>query len=377
MKKVSIVLIALALITLFSCNVEGVTKPESNTTLPINKEQFTGDLTWQLQVTSISDLVTLPSQDGSFTWKEIKDLNNDEKNILLENLTSGYWKIEVRGKDKDGSVKKYGEFITSFNETKSLLSLPSVELSIKDHQHTKDTNWSFDDKEHWHNCLICDDELDKAKHEWKQSEDGKTYICTVCKYEVDAYDHTHNYSIWGHDDNNHWKACSICGEKEPDTTEEHNLLVTYNYDASRNYLTVYEECSVCHYKTGDKDLSKGDGIIDLTYIEADIKMRVEHEKGSLEWTFIAETQNKDSSFTWLINNKELSAFGPQITPTEKSEKLTISFNTSPDKLNDFFENYNEESGDRLLVISCSEFFEGNESKHLMIINLRNNDGQPS
>ena len=303
MKKLSIVLITLALITLFSCNVEGVTKPESNTTLPINKEQFTGDLTWQLQVTSISDLVTLPSQGGSFTWKDINDLSKDEKNILLENLTSGYWKIEVRGKDSEGKIKFEGELIVSFNSNQRFDSLPAIELPIKDHVHTPDTVWSSDEESHWHKCLICGEKLDLAPHDF------------VFKY----------------DQKEHWKECSICGHEKAGSREEHNLEVTYVYDREKNILTI---ATVCVDNCGYRKDSSVDGSQTPTIYQLESRSNMEVSSLShTKWELKAINRiSETSTLKWLVDSKPLSEYmeDKDIELNEEADSLILTINTIPE-----------------------------------------------
>ena len=364
MKKVSIVLIALALITLFSCNVEGVTKPESNTTLPINKEQFTGDLTWQLQVTSISDLVTLPSQDGSFTWKEIKDLSNDEKNILLENLTSGYWKIEVRGRDlKSNEIVKEGSFIIAFNENQSFKDLSPIKIEIQEHKHNLDSvdSWHYNKEFHYHICLTCGEEVDKAEHQWHSNEDNTLLTCSICGAEKDIQDHTHDYSVWAYDDIYHWKKCSLCGDIDEKSKEEHSALeLTYRYDSSNKTLTISNECKECGYS--DKGTPQpSDGMIDINQLQSPINMSVIPNQKSNTYTFsITNRKDPNSTLTWKINGEPLDSFnqGEITEPTGNQKTLIIALNTTE------FEN-------NLLLVECVEDWESKRYNHLVYIKFGN------
>ena len=42
-----------------------------------------------------------------------------------------------------------------------------------DHEHEWDTEWSYDETNHWHACLVCDEVNDLAAHTFDKGE------CTV------------------------------------------------------------------------------------------------------------------------------------------------------------------------------------------------------
>lgn len=74
------------------------------------------------------------------------------------------------------------------------------------HEHNFDTNWNFDENNHFHSC-ICGETADSAPHE---DVDGNQ-ICDTCEAAVSPLLHTHNFNIsWNSDETNHWHSC-ICG----------------------------------------------------------------------------------------------------------------------------------------------------------------------
>lgn len=40
------------------------------------------------------------------------------------------------------------------------------------------TDWNFDSTYHWHECIVCNETLDKAEHNWVNEE------CTICHYVI-------------------------------------------------------------------------------------------------------------------------------------------------------------------------------------------------
>ncbi len=98
--------------------------------------------------------------------------------------------------------------LTCGEKIKSGSAIPALAAN---HTHSYADTWSKDSVHHWHACQ-CGDKKDEALHSYK---DGK---CTVCGEADPAYkteeDHTHSYAEgWAADQQNHWRVCSICGEK--------------------------------------------------------------------------------------------------------------------------------------------------------------------
>lgn len=93
------------------------------------------------------------------------------------------------------------------NKSKKLLSAAAASLVAvlsaatvfasacgPDHEHEWDTEWSYDETNHWHACLACDEVNDLAAHTFDKGE------CTVCSYEDPDYQpETTTFSIEGGD----------------------------------------------------------------------------------------------------------------------------------------------------------------------------------
>ena len=58
----------------------------------------------------------------------------------------------------------------------------------------------------------------------------------------------HDYTVTGHDDTNHWKACSRCNEKDASSVAAHTLVVVKKTYADGS-TTHQVQCSACAYNT--------------------------------------------------------------------------------------------------------------------------------
>ncbi len=130
------------------------------------------------------------------------------------------------------------------------------------HIHAK-TSWMGDENEHWHECLGCEEILDKEEHtfgEWKvvkeatEKEKGsKERECSVCNYkevsEIAKLEHEHSISTeWSNDKTNHWKTCATCSElldKGAHSFGQWNILE----DSTESKVGSKERtCTICPYK---------------------------------------------------------------------------------------------------------------------------------
>ena len=70
--------------------------------------------------------------------------------------------------------------------------------------------WSNDKNGHWHECSVCGDKKDSAKHTpGPAATEQNAQLCTVCNYELaPAIGHVHEMSEeWITDDQYHWHRC--------------------------------------------------------------------------------------------------------------------------------------------------------------------------
>lgn len=82
-------------------------------------------------------------------------------------------------------------------------------------EHKYDEKWKTDESKHWHECSVCGAKKDEAAHTpGAEPTETSAQTCTVCGYVIkNALGHTHKFaSEWSSDEKNHWHECS-CGEK--------------------------------------------------------------------------------------------------------------------------------------------------------------------
>jgi hypothetical protein len=127
--------------------------------------------------------------------------------------------------------------------------------------------WSSDDTNHWHQCNVCGDQSDVQPHEpGAPATEWSAQKCKVCDHVLQpALGHTHNYETqWTKDDRGHWHTCKGCEELKDyadhvydnscDTdcntcgyvrTIEHTMDSNWWFDADGHW----HECTVCGEKS--------------------------------------------------------------------------------------------------------------------------------
>lgn len=99
----------------------------------------------------------------------------------------------------------------------------SVCEKVETEDHGYKTSWSKDKNEHWHACSGCGDKIDVAAHTpGKEATEKNPQVCTVCNYVIKpALGHTHNWDTeLTVDENGHWYACSGCEEKKDEASHD-------------------------------------------------------------------------------------------------------------------------------------------------------------
>ena len=99
----------------------------------------------------------------------------------------------------------------------------SVCEKVETEDHGYKTSWSKDKNEHWHACSGCGDKIDVAAHTpGKEATEKNPQVCTVCNYVIKpALGHTHNWDTeLTTDENGHWYACSGCEEKKDEASHD-------------------------------------------------------------------------------------------------------------------------------------------------------------
>lgn len=135
--------------------------------------------------------------------------------------------------------------------------------AVRETTHKFSTNWSSNADYHWHECTVCGDWADDARHTpGDPATETTAQTCTVCGYEiVPAIGHTHQTDgVWLSDETGHWQNCETCEEKAYytphdyaadcdsicDTCEyEREVVHTPGEEWSANGEQHWHACAVC------------------------------------------------------------------------------------------------------------------------------------
>ncbi|MBE7085534.1 MAG: hypothetical protein E7366_00060 [Clostridiales bacterium] len=111
-------------------------------------------------------------------------------------------------------MKKFNRFISLSVVCVAMLSAAACNAPAEEntHTHTYATEWSSDATKHWHagTCEHADEKADIDGH----TDANKDGICDVCSY---AGDHTHTYETeWSFNETNHWHAANCFHDVKAD-----------------------------------------------------------------------------------------------------------------------------------------------------------------
>ncbi len=82
--------------------------------------------------------------------------------------------------------------------------------------HTAKTDWVSNSTHHWHECTGCNEQMEKAEHQYDNDCDTDCNGCGKIRTV------THDYqSEWSKNDAKHWHACDICGNQKGEA--DHSL----------------------------------------------------------------------------------------------------------------------------------------------------------
>ena len=125
----------------------------------------------------------------------------------------------------------------------------------RDTSHTYSQTRSYNDTEHWYQCIICGtrNESSVAGHDYTNSCDKTcndcaytrsithTYIEDTCKYttctvcgDVRAVTHTYESGVYKTDESYHWQECTVCGNRRG--------------SARHSYTSSATICDACGYE---------------------------------------------------------------------------------------------------------------------------------
>lgn len=141
--------------------------------------------------------------------------------------------------------------ITTFAFTLMLVLSLSLLSSCNKNKHKFATEWKYDEKSHWHECITKKhtDISEKIAHDFNEgvvttapteTEKGvKTLTCKTCGYKktepIDTLPHTHKYATdWSTDETNHWHV-AICEHTEMKKDVGAHVFTTWTVKTEANY----------------------------------------------------------------------------------------------------------------------------------------------
>lgn len=204
---------------------------------------------WSTHMNSLGDYFKLNSQNGS---THVLFAQSADGSYVIDGI---YSLSEIGPSAASTWVYRYNE-VTGAYEYQNCTIWDLIQGAMsgenEDGHVANIDSWEHDDDYHWHLCAVdgCEEHVfDKYSHElewkfdessqmhWQECECGYTTngsldhiyteedstTCAVCGATIlegdagEAEDsekicEEHQFGTWGHDDNSHWKVCSVCNE---------------------------------------------------------------------------------------------------------------------------------------------------------------------
>ena len=136
------------------------------------------------------------------------DLNGTAKTAA--EFANGDVLEELKAGQRDNNADPWADECKYLDAAGKTLPVFNGQGDAHDHQ---SNDWESNETEHWQVCT-CGAVFHKAEHSGGTATCTQRATCTVCGAEYgDALGHDFTTS-WTHDDNEHWKQCSRCDEKD-------------------------------------------------------------------------------------------------------------------------------------------------------------------
>ena len=136
------------------------------------------------------------------------DLNGTAKTAA--EFANGDVLEELKAGQRDNNADPWADECQYLAAVGKTLPVFNGQGDAHDHQ---SNDWESNETEHWQVCT-CGAVFHKAEHSGGTATCTQRATCTVCGAEYgDALGHDFTTS-WTHDDNEHWKQCSRCDEKD-------------------------------------------------------------------------------------------------------------------------------------------------------------------
>lgn len=199
------------------------------------------------------------------------------------------------------------------------------------HKHVYETNWSYNETEHWHKCTGCDEVSDKAAHSGGKATCTAKAICEVCGQ---PYGKTGDHE-WGEWQQTKAPTCTEKGtetrvcKNNPEHTETRDVEKAA-HDVSTNWLhdetNHWKECTVCHTKSdiAAHDFGEWTEVTAPTYVADGAKKRTCNTCGYIE----------NGTIDKLVAVSSITIDGEQTLTLKVNETATLVATVLPDNATD-------------------------------------------
>lgn len=207
------------------------------------------------------------------------------------------------------------------------------------HEHVYETNWSYNETEHWHKCTGCDEVSDKAAHSGGKATCTAKAICEVCGQ---PYGKTGDHE-WGEWQQTKAPTCTEKGtetrvcKNNPEHTETRDVEKAA-HDVSKNWLhdetNHWKECTVCHTKSdiAAHDFGEWTEVTAPTYVADGAKKRTCNtcgysENGIIDKLVAVSSITIDGEQTLTLKVNEVATLVATVLPDNATDK-TIEWTSS-------------------------------------------------
>lgn len=207
------------------------------------------------------------------------------------------------------------------------------------HEHVYETNWSYNETEHWHKCTGCDEVSDKAAHSGGKATCTAKAICEVCGQ---PYGKTGDHE-WGEWQQTKAPTCTEKGtetrvcKNNPEHTETRDVEKAA-HDVSTNWLhdetNHWKECTVCHTKSdiAAHDFGEWTEVTAPTYVADGAKKRTCNtcgysENGTIDKLVAVSSITIDGEQTLTLKVNEVATLVATVLPDNATDK-TIEWTSS-------------------------------------------------
>ncbi len=200
------------------------------------------------------------------------------------------------------------------------------------HKHVYETNWSYNETEHWHKCTGCDEVSDKAAHSGGKATCTAKAICEVCGQ---PYGETGDHE-WGEWQQTKAPTCTEKGtetrvcKNNPEHTETRDVEKAA-HDVGTNWLhdetNHWKECTVCHTKSdiAAHDFGEWTEVTAPTYVADGAKKRTCNtcgysENGTIDKLVAVSSITIDGEQTLTLKVNEVATLVATVLPDNATDK---------------------------------------------------------